>query len=111
MPLAIEGNQAVAGRLEQGAVVADQQQGTVVAAVFRPGCQGLLEPLRTGNVEVVGGFVEDQDVVRTGHQARDHRAGALPARQRCQGLLLRLATEEERAREVAGLLLVELLAV
>ena len=54
---------------------------------------------------MVGGLVEDDQVVRGADEAGDHHATALAAGEVADALLLLVAGEEERARQVAGLLL------
>ena len=55
----------------------------------------LLEDFERGDVEVVGGLVEDKDVGGLQHEAGDEDAGALAAAEPLDGLVELLAGEEE----------------
>ncbi len=57
--------------VQHAAVVGDQQQGAVV------GLQRLLQLLNGGQVQVVGRFIQDQQVDPAGLQQRHPGAGAL----------------------------------
>jgi len=61
----------------------------------------ILPNFKRGDVEVVGGLVEDEHVGRLQHEAGDEDAGALAAAEALDGLVELLAGEEE-ARGITG---------
>ena len=60
----LEDDQLRAGRLQKRTVVAHQKQGASVGAFLAVLEQCLFESFGGGDVEVVAGFIEDQQVVR-----------------------------------------------
>src|SRR5690606_26999805 len=108
VPGAVEHDEVVAGRVDERAVVRDEDQRALVPAAF--GAERLFEPLGAGDVEVVRRLVEDEEVLRAREEPGEHGAGALAARELAQRAVLLRAGEEERAGEVAGRLLAHLLA-
>ena len=89
--LADEG--AAADRLEQGAVVGDEDDRALVLD------QRVLERLAALDVEVVGGLVEDQDVGAGGDQDRQREPPLLAAGDVAELLLGVVAGEEEAAEQ------------
>ena len=71
---AVEGEEGGRDAVEEEAVVGDEDEG---AGEFG---EALFEDLEGGDVEVVGRFVEDEQIGRLEHQAREHDASPLPAR-------------------------------
>jgi hypothetical protein len=67
-----------ADRLQEPAVVCDEHDGRVQRL------EVALEPLERGDVEVVGGLVEEQEVGVAGQRPRQRCARQLPARERGQ---------------------------
>ncbi len=61
------------GVIQEGAVVRDDQRCPVEAV------QPVFQPFEHGDVEVVGGFVEQQQVRLFQQDARQHQAGLLAA--------------------------------
>ena len=57
--------------------------------------ESFFEDLEGGNVEVVGGLVEEQDVGGLKHEARDEDAGALASAEAADGLVELLGGEEK----------------
>ena len=82
----------VDGRVEEGPVVRRDQQRA------GPPPKVLLEPLERVEVEVVGRFVEQQEVRVGDDQARQRRPGLLAARQRRRRLRPLVAREPEPAQ-------------
>lgn len=76
---------------EHGAVVGDEDDGTF------EGFERFFEDLKGGDVEIVGGFVEDEDVGGLEHHARDVDAGELAAGEIAHLLLELFVSEEEAA--------------
>ena len=108
--LAVEDDEVVAGCVDEGAVVGDEDEGAGVTGgvgVVVGEAEGLFEAFGGGDVEVVGGFVEDEEVLGAGEEAGEACAGAFAAGEGADGLVLVFAGEEERAGEFAGLLLGE----
>ena len=93
----LDGDRARAHRVEQRAVVGDEQD--------RPleGAQRVLERLAALDVEVVGGLVEDQHVGARMHEDRQRQAPALAAGEPLQRLLGLLAGEQEAPEQRARL--------
>ena len=79
--------------LEEGAIVAHQQNGGVDPA------QVVLEPAAGLEVEMVGGLVEEQDVGRRDQLARQAQPSAFPAAQPVERLGARLVGVETEAME------------
>ena len=111
--LAVEDQQLVHQLVQQHAVVADDNQRARVALVaggavrLAGGGEGphrRFKALGAGDVQVVGGLVEHQQVVSLVHQPGHHRAGALAARKHAERFVLIQPAEQKRAGQVAGLL-------
>ncbi len=92
---AVEAENGVGDAIEQIAVVRDEDQG---AGEFE---QRFLQNLKRGDIEVVGGLVEDEHVGGLKHEAGDEDAGALAAAEALDRLIELLAGEQ-KARSVAG---------
>ena len=90
---AVEPHHGAAEPLQQAAVMADQHQGRAQAGQFR------FQPGDGGQVEMVGGLVEQQDVGRRGQHAGQRGAPRLAAGE--AGGVLR-AGEAERLQQGAG---------
>ena len=90
-------DRAAADRLQQGAVVGDEDDRAL------EGDQRVLERLAALDVEVVGGLVEDQDVGAGGDQDRQREPPLLAAGDVAQLLLDVGAGEEEAAEQVPRL--------
>jgi hypothetical protein len=86
---AIEAEDDGGDAVEHVAVVGDEDER---AGVFE---QALFEDLEGGDVEVVGGLVEQEDVGGFEHEFGDEDAGALAAAEPFDGLVELLAGEEE----------------
>ena len=91
-------DRAAADRLEQGAVVGDEDDRAL------EGEKRVLERLAALDVEVVGRLVEDQHVGARGDEDRQREPPLLAAGDVAQRLLRVGAGEEEAAEQVAGLL-------
>src|SRR5690606_30537128 len=85
--------------VEEGAVVADQEQRAVV------GVEQLLEQIEGLDVEVVGGLVQHQHVGRTREQARQQQAVALATGERLDRRARALRREQEVAEIADDVLL------
>ena len=94
-------DRAAADRLEQGAVVGDEDDRAL------EGGERVLERLAALDVEVVGRLVEDQHVGAGGDQDRQREAALLAAGDVVERLLHVGAGEEEAAEQVARLLAAE----
>ncbi len=111
--LAVEDDELVAHIVEQRAVVGDEEQHAAVAALAADArlvdvaelVERLLEAFRARDVEVVGRLVEHEQVLGACDERCEHEPPALAAREVPDRLVLLFAREEERAREVARLLL------
>src|SRR5262245_53219918 len=97
-PAVLEDDGAGADRLEQSAVVRDEDHRPLVLG------KRVLERLAALEVEVVGRLVEDQDVGAGGDEDRQREAPLLAARDVVQRFLDLGAGEEEAAEQIAGLL-------
>ncbi len=88
---------AVREVLHETAVVRDHQQGAVVVV------EGRFEAFEHLHVEVVAGLVEDEEVVVLLRELQEGHAGALPAGEAGDALVVRLVREEVRAEQVVRL--------
>ena len=88
---------AAADRLEQGAIVGDEDDGAL------EGEQRVLERLAALDVEVVRGLVEDQHVGARGDEHRQREAPLLAAGDVAERLLRVGPGEEEAAQQMARL--------
>ncbi len=86
---AVESEDDGGDAVEQITVVGDQDER---ALEFE---QGFFEDLEGGNVEVVGGLVEQENVGGLKHEARDEDAGALASAEAADGLVELLGGEEK----------------
>jgi hypothetical protein len=93
--VAVEAEDDVGDAVEHVAVVGDEDERSLELE------QGFFEDLEGGDVEVVGGLVEHEQVGGLQHEARDEDAAALAAAEALDGLVELVAGEEE-LRGVAG---------
>ena len=88
---------AVGQALDEGAVVTDHHEGS--AEVL----QGHFQRLDHFHVEVVGGFVQNEEVVVFLRQFQQGQAGAFPAAQDAGGFVVLVVGEHEGAEQVVSL--------
>src|SRR5262249_42161905 len=86
---AIEAEDAVGDAIEEEAIVGDEDEST---GKFE---KAFFEDFEGGDVEVVGGLVEEKDVGGLKHQLSDQDAGALAAGEIADGTIEVFAGEEE----------------
>ena len=86
---AIEAEDDGGDAVEQITVVGDQDERALELE------ESFFEDLQGGNVEVVGGLVEQEDIGGLEHEARDQDAGALSATEAADGLIELLGGEEK----------------
>jgi hypothetical protein len=87
--VAVEAEDDVGDAVEHVAVVGDEDEGSLEFE------EGFFEDLEGGDVEVVGGLVEHEEVGGLEHKAGDEDAAALAAAEALDGLVELVAGEEE----------------
>ena len=92
----LELERGVGHRFEEPAVVRDDHAGGVERGELA------LEPLEAGDVQVVGGLVEEDEVGIAGQGARERRAGDLTAREGRELAVEVVVVEAEAANDCAG---------
>ena len=102
-PAAVEDHEVIGHAIDKVAIVADEEHGAV--EVQQRPFQGVAGP----EVEVVGGFVEDEEIGVRGGQPGQRRPATLAAAEVAHPLQRRVAADAEAGQQVAALLVVELL--
>ena len=109
--LTVEDDEVVTDGINEGTVVGDEDGGSFVGAgggfaglwIVDGAGEGGFDAFCGGDVEVVGGFVEDEEILCTCQEPGEDGSGFFAAGHGLEWALLIFAGEEERAGDGAGL--------